>query len=391
VSTAVLDQTRRRPRPLHLIWYDIKNAFGTVPPELIWRILLETGADAEFVGRLQAIYDGAVFTVTNAADGTTDPIQLQTGVFQDCPLSPYLFLVGLMPLVRALQALAPEIGVPMTASRKVSVTAYADNLKTYSTSATGIAKAHAVVTKFLRWTTMQANASKCASLSVKTDAHGHLREDKVTLLPDGDAIPSLTLNEGYTYLGVGNGFNHAKHRGSMGPVLQEMKRMMAVIVRSPLAPWQKIKANKTYVLPKADYLLHYVRAYKTQLESVDSALARGLRHLLKLSKSSTTALFHAPVDKGGLGFVSMVDLQAMPQVSHAWQMLRSPDMFFREIAQEQAWQVIQKRFILNPDHWRDRVPEAIQLYLNGELDASPFARQKRKSGDIAGQPRLLDP
>lgn len=118
LSTAVLDQTKRRPRPLHLVWYDLKNAFGSVPPELIWRVLLATGANATFVSRLKDIYDGAVFTVANTADGATDPIELRTGVFQGCPLPPYLFLVGIMPLVRALHELAPEIGVPVTADRK---------------------------------------------------------------------------------------------------------------------------------------------------------------------------------------------------------------------------------------------------------------------------------
>ncbi|CAI5710576.1 unnamed protein product [Hyaloperonospora brassicae] len=229
---------------------------------------------------------------------------------------------------------------------------------------------------------MQANASKCASLSVKTDTHGHLRDDQVELTLDGDIIPSLKISEGYTYLGIGDGFNHAKHRGSMGPVLQDMKRMMTPIFRSSLAPWQKMKAIKTYVYPKADYLLRHVRAYKTQLDSVDSALARGLRHLLKLNQSSTTDTFHAPVAAGGLGFIQLVELRAVLQISHAWQMLHSSDVLIREIDQEQVWQAIQKRFIMDPDHWRGRIPTAIQIFLNGDLDSSPFSRQKRKSRDI---------
>ncbi|POM69209.1 Hypothetical protein PHPALM_14528 [Phytophthora palmivora] len=180
---------------------------------------------------------------------------------------------------------------------------------------------------------MQANASKCASVSVKTDAHGHLRKDTVELALDDEVIPPLDMHEGYTYLGVGDGLKHAQHRGSMGPVLQDVKRMMAAIFRSPLAPWQKIKALKTYVYPKTDYLLRHIRAYRTQLESVDSALARNLRYLLKLNKFSTTALFHVPVAKGGLGFVSLVDLRAVLQVSHTWQMLHSPDAV-RAVAHE---------------------------------------------------------
>ena len=141
----MLDQTKRRPRPLHLVWYDFKNALGSVPQDLVWNALKATGADANFVSRLQAIYDSAVFTVANAADGATDPIALRTGVFQGCPLSPYLFIVEIMPLVRALQNLTPAFGVPITNTRNVSVTAYADDLKTYSSSVLGIRKAHETV------------------------------------------------------------------------------------------------------------------------------------------------------------------------------------------------------------------------------------------------------
>ncbi|CAI5710550.1 unnamed protein product [Hyaloperonospora brassicae] len=199
---------------------------------------------------------------------------------------------------------------------------------------------------------------------------------------EGDIITSLKISEGSKFLVMGDGFNHAKHRGLMGPVLKDMRRMMAAILSSSLDPWKKTKAIKTYVYPKVDYLLRHVRAYKTQLDSVDSALARGLRHLLKLNQSSTTDTFHAPVAAGGLGFIQLVELRAVLQISHAWQMLHSSDVPICEIAQEQVWQAIQKRFIMDPDHWRGRIPTAIQLFLNGDLDSSPFARQKRKSGDI---------
>ncbi|CAI5710565.1 unnamed protein product [Hyaloperonospora brassicae] len=37
---------------------------------------------------------------------------------------------------------------------------------------------------------------------------------------------------------------------------------------------------------------------------------------------------------------------------------------------------------MDPDHWRGRIPTAIQIFLNGDLDSSPFSRQKRKSRDI---------
>lgn len=56
---------------------------------------------------------------------------------------------------------------------------------------------------------------------------------------------------------------------------------------------RSVAEGETYVYPKANYLLHHVRAYKTQLESINSELARDLRHLFHINQSNTTALFHA--------------------------------------------------------------------------------------------------
>ncbi|KAE9047574.1 hypothetical protein PR003_g1041 [Phytophthora rubi] len=149
---------------------------------------------------------------------------------------------------------------------------------------------------------MQANAPNCA---VKTDSHDPARGQSA----DGDEIPSLA----------------------------------------------KVKAIETYVYPKANYLLRHVRAYKTQLESINSALARDLRHLFHLNQSSTTA-FHTPVRKGWWACV----------VSHAWRMLHS-------------------RTRLSARLWRNKCGRSFRseprplVWLRAGCHPE---RQKRKSGDI---------
>ena len=48
-----------------------------------------------------------------------------------------------------------------------------------------------------------------------------VRDDTVRLEVHGDAIATLSLQESYTYLGVGDGFDHVHHRLQLAPKLQQ--------------------------------------------------------------------------------------------------------------------------------------------------------------------------
>ncbi|GAB9477211.1 reverse transcriptase [Globisporangium polare] len=287
-----------------------------------------------------------------------------------------------MPLVRALNGLA-DTGVPLAADVNLSVSAYADDLKTFSTSAEGIRHAHELVAAFLRWSTMAANPAKCASLSVKPEL-GRLRDypNPVGLAFDGDSIPTIGITGSYSYLGVGDGFDHVHRRVSIVPKLSELKRDMLAVFRSDLAPWQMVRAVKTYVIPQVEYLLRHVRPLQSQLQGFDAALSSGLRHTLRLPPVSLSAAFFAPQSNGGLGFVKLVNLHAALQISHGWQMLHSRDASVRAIARAQVVQIIQKRFKLDAEHWREKDDELIQLFLNSKLSTSPHATAKRTHSDI---------
>ncbi|KAG4038096.1 hypothetical protein PC123_g26343 [Phytophthora cactorum] len=76
-----------------------------------------------------------------------------------CPLSPHLFTAAIAPLLHALKRL-PDTGVKLTGVDRPGAAAYADDLKTFSSSVDGVKRKHAVVVDFLRWTGMAANPSK---------------------------------------------------------------------------------------------------------------------------------------------------------------------------------------------------------------------------------------
>ncbi|OWZ01203.1 reverse transcriptase, partial [Phytophthora megakarya] len=382
MATTLLDQTRRLHRRLYQVWYDLRNAFGSLPQQLMWRVLRHLGVEASFIERCQDIYAGSAFVVTNAADGPTDPVRQEVGVYQGCPLSPLLFISALVPLVRRLEQL-DGVGVPLADGVRPCTTAYADDLKVFSDSAAGIRKCHGVVARFLAWTGLRANPAKCASLAVTTNARGNpARDDSVRLDIHGDTIATLSLQESYKYLGVGDGFDHVRHRLQLEPKLQQIKREAVALMHSGLAGWQVVKALKVFVYPKVEYALRHLRPLQSQLQGFDRAVIRGLRHLLRLPQSATTEFFYTPTSGGGLGLLSLVEMHQALQVAHAWQMLHSQDAAVVAVAKAQVGQVARKRYRLQEDHWRGREDELVRLFLNSELAASPYAERLRRNGDI---------
>uniref|UniRef100_H3GYD1 Reverse transcriptase domain-containing protein n=1 Tax=Phytophthora ramorum TaxID=164328 RepID=H3GYD1_PHYRM len=340
LASTLIDHARRSRRELHMVWYDLKNAFGSVPQELLWEVLQRMGVPPAFVEVCQGLYQDAAFTVGNAADGPTDLVRQLVGVFQGCPLSPHLFTAAISPLLHALDRLK-DTGVRLSADDRPGASAYADDLKIFSGTADGVKRQHALVADFLRWTGMVANPNKCCTMSVQRDGRGVLKACDLELQLDGARIPSLIMNASYAYLGTGDGFDHVRRRIELVPALMQLKDDATALLQSGLAPCQVVKAVKTYLFPRVEYALRHLRPFQQQLEGFNRHLVCGLRHLLRLPVSATTSFFFVPL---------------------------------RLIAD--------RRHRLDPDHWKEREEKICELRINSQLGTSAHAPPKRRNGDI---------
>ncbi|CAI5733080.1 unnamed protein product [Peronospora farinosa] len=339
------------------------------------------GVPVEYIQMCQGLYADAAFFVGNAVDGSTAAIKQRVGVFQGCPLSPHLFSAAISPLLHALQRLH-DSGVQLSGDDRFGVSAYADDLKIFSSSKAGVTKQHGLVAEFLAWTNMTANPAKCRSMGVRRNSSGAVEADDLQLTLDDTMIPTMTHMQSYTYLGIGDGFDNIRRRVELAPKLKSLKQDATALMASGLAPWQVIKAVKVYIYPRVEYALRHLRHEDQHLESFDLHLRRGLRHLLPLPKNATNDFFYAPVSRGGLGLFLLVDLHAALQIAHGWQILHSPDPAIRRAAREQIFQIADIRHRLDRAHWQERREELCELFLNGELVTSAHTPPKRRNGDI---------
>ncbi|GFS82582.1 retrovirus-related Pol polyprotein from type-2 retrotransposable element R2DM, partial [Nephila pilipes] len=97
-----LELARRNGSDSLLAWLDISNAFGSVPHDIIFKALKNIGADDDFIGLVQNIYEGSCSRIITE-DGLTEPISILRGVKQGCPLSGILFNVAINHVLLEVQ------------------------------------------------------------------------------------------------------------------------------------------------------------------------------------------------------------------------------------------------------------------------------------------------
>ena len=121
-------------------------------------------------------------------------------------------------------------------------------------------------------------------MGVRRNSSGAVKADDLQLALDDTPIPTMVHMQSYTYLGIGDGFDHVRRRIQLAPKLKSLKQDETVLMASGLAPWQVVKAVKAYLYPRVEYALRHLRPKDQHLESFDIHVCRGHRHLLRLPR-----------------------------------------------------------------------------------------------------------
>lgn len=381
ISQSILNTTRRQKKPLYMAYYDLKNAFGSLPHALIHAVLRQQQLPQQAQEVIADLYDGASFCISTK-EGYTGTIANRRGVKQGCPLSPILFNLALEPLLQKLSRCGDgfKLQTPNeTSAVEVTHTAYADDLKTVSSTPKGIRTLHQWVERFLHWTGLEANPSKCATLGLKTHK-GKQMPNPAELRLHGEALPKVKLGEAYKYLGVKDALETSVHHDQILRIMHKARKDIQKLLRSALLPWQKLDAIRTFVMSRFDYHLRHCYPYKQQLIEFDRQLRYSLREAFKLPKGTVTELYHQATAHGGLGCTSIQTMATATQLGHGLQLLNSPDTTVSAAAEGQVIEVLKKAFIYTPDgSISDR--KAILAYLNGKpLDC--LKKKGKRTGDL---------
>jgi len=302
--------------PIFSAFLDLQNAFGSVPHASLLRVLRRVGVNEDFCEFVNHLYaDSSVALRVNNTNLT--PFLTTAGVRQGDPLSPILFDLAMEPVVRRA-ACFPEHGFPIGVTR-LTVCALADDLALFADTEAHLQQRVSSTDEAATTIGLRFRPSKCAVIARRSK-----NDITAQITLQGAVIPWVDKDHAVTYLGAPQGLS--RPRAEYEQATLSLTRDINLLKACSLAPWQKLDALRTFLLPRLDYLCRAKYSpNKSLLQEVDDALVAFCRDVCGLSCIATQHIFFGHRANGGLGFVRLSRNAQILHVTQACRMLCSDD------------------------------------------------------------------
>ncbi|KAL5509851.1 hypothetical protein EMCRGX_G005290 [Ephydatia muelleri] len=328
LMSSVLQDSRSRKRPIVLTWLDLKDAYGSVPHHTLFTIMELAGIKGLTMAIVKDIYHQSSTSVRTGRT-RTDPITIKRGVKQGCPLSPILFNLVMEVLIRAAESVTGA-GYKVATSAVKSL-AYADDLCTFASTTEVMQRMLDRVHQASEWAGLTFSPRKCATLSITRSQRSRQRVAQQEYHLGPTAIPVMTWEDRYKYLGVKTGADHAPDLEKLGT---EYTSDVEVIMRSELTDWQKRDAIHRFAKPRLVYSLQNQLPTIGWARAIDKKVKASVKHHMKLPRRTMDAFLFAPWRMGGLGLPRIEDEVHIYNISSAYRLLSlSNDPLVTRVAQ----------------------------------------------------------
>ncbi|XP_023240117.1 uncharacterized protein LOC111638606 [Centruroides sculpturatus] len=352
VLQSVIQDARRARKDAFVAWLDIANAFGNIPHNTLWESLRWHGLHQDAINVIQLLYDEST-TCVRTSTGLTTPILMQLGVKQGCPISPLLFILAIEPAIRKVQELGKGYALQ---EHPVDVLAYADDIALISSSEEGLQTQLNTISNWTDWAGINFKHAKCGTLSVRGKEYSTSSNQ---FFIKQQALPVLGSEDAYRHLGVPTGFSRCDTEAA---TIDGILLCIVKLHSSKLAPWQKVDALNTFVMPKLTFCLATGTTPKRLLNKIDRTTKRCVKKWLSLPQRASPEIVHLPYMQGGTNVTPTSQLADIAQVSHAMHLFHSKDPNIIDIAQGTLTQVVKKRITRHPNI------DDLCHYLNGSMD-----------------------
>ena len=201
------------------------------------------------------------------------------------------------------EKLDPQLRYSITEEVTLTNLLFADDGNLPSETEEGSQQNTAILVEEMSSYRMKLNTKKCATLSIIPNKRLNTTYvDSTSYLKiDGQNVPALYLNDTDKYLGL--------QAGCQGYSLKKVTENVVVrldrLTKSRLKPQQKLHALKSNVIPALQHELVPVWSPIVTLRNLDITIRRSVHKWLHLPSDLPLGMFHAAVEDGGLGIVSL--------------------------------------------------------------------------------------
>ncbi|CAB3261608.1 unnamed protein product [Arctia plantaginis] len=356
VLQEAIRDVRRRGGELVVAWLDLTSAFDSIPHSSIRRALEGHGLPLRVRHVIASLYSNMTTSV-RVASGSTAPIHIESGVRQGCPLSPDIFNLTIEVLLRGLAGLNEGY---VLEGRRYNSLFYADDGALLADSPEGMRRLLEAAESGARAVGIEFNPSKCATIHIVGGRGGGARPTVFNI--QGTPMRALADEEAYEHLGIPTGYQVRQTPvGTVRDLLEDAKK----IGDSLLAPWQKLDAVGTFLLPRLDFIMQGATMEKEYLTAVDKAVRRLAKEWLYLPQRASAELVYLPPSRGGGGLLPLADLHDVLTVAHSYRLLNARDHAVRSLTEALLKRTTSDRL------GRSAGGDDIARYLSGDTGLPP--------------------
>jgi len=345
VLQAAVEDAKTKRKGLAAAWIDMRNAFGSVPHDVLYELYESIPIPVSFRQIVRDIYKKNVMDFV--VGEKTVKVEPSSGILQGDPFSTTAFNLAIEPIIRAAKS-DENFGYPIF-SRFLKTTVYADDIAVLSSSVEELQRVIDKISSAASDLGLIFNSEKCACLVFVNG-----RTQAANLTVNGMPIHCLSPEEHEIYLGTPIG---AKLR--FRPPTELIENLDKVS-NSLLAPWQKLEVFRSHLLPSLSHHLSTGRVLKDELTKLDTECRKFLGHICNVPNQTVKSFFYADRRVGGLGTCSLSDDADIWTIARAVQLLSSKDDVVRGMSWCQLRDTIRRGFRDNEDN-----PLPLSTYLSG--------------------------
>ena len=320
VSTllSLMDHAALTTTDFFALFIDFRNAFGSIPFDLIYRSLNALHCPDHFAVVLRDLYSGISMYFKDLVEepSPADLIPIERGVRQGCPLSPIIFLIAINPLLLWIESDQDAMGYSLQ-EQEVRHLSYADDACFLPRDVPSLTRMVTILNSFCEEAKLTVNTEKCGLIAAPRGT-----STKFFALYLGDTQVPVIHPQGdkpfYRYLGYPIAF-HTDWSTIQSDCATELSRRLSKIKKSGLLPLQMISTATCWAVPVISYMMPLAHFSVPWLESVDKTIIQFTRDCIPsssgspLPRSIPSIFLNAPPRSGGLG---------VPRASHLFQNAR---------------------------------------------------------------------
>ena len=293
----IIYHAKSNNRTIHVTWFDLEDAFGSVLHELISASLDRMNFPVNVRAYIAALYDNLRGKI-RTPNWVSEEFNFRKGVFQGDPLSPIIFLICFNPILDDLKKFEASDGYRLNDASFITLP-FADDFNLITRD---IRKHKKLMARLHELTTsmgLKLKPRKCRSLSVKAG------KSEAIVFGLGEAEIASILNDKYHKF-LGGFYTYDCSAASVAGIITErmgeqLKNIDNLLVRNEY----KARIYSEYLLGSYRFLFSIHDLNITQIKALNDLTHSYLKTWLGMPKGATWALVH---DSHGLNIKSVEHL-----------------------------------------------------------------------------------